>query len=104
MQFRAPRIFISIVAISLTGITGCSNLIDPPKYEYGDCITPTDLTYSWYGEYAKVEALVIKSKGNAGRSYVLWFPEYKSDNSLFMKEIELDTKKVDYLQHCGLPR
>jgi len=79
-------------------------LIDPPKYEYGDCITPTDSTYSWYGEYAKVESFVIESKGNEGRSYVLWFPEYKSNRSLFRKEIESGTKKVDYLQHCGLPR
>ena len=79
-------------------------MFDPPKYEYGDCITPTDSTYSWYGEYAKVEAFVIKSKGHKGSSYVLWFPEYKSSDVLFMKSfIEADTKKVDYLKNCGLP-
>ena len=94
---------ISIVVVFFVGILGCSELIESPKYEYGDCITPTDSTYSWYGEYAKVEAFVTESKGYKGRSYVLWFPDYKSANNLFKKEIESGTKKVDYLQHCGLP-
>ena len=78
------------------GFIGCSEMFDPPKYQYGDCITPTDSTYSWYGEYAKVEAFVTKAKGVSGSSYALWFPEYKSDNVLFMKTfIESDTKKVN---------
>ena len=83
---------------------GCSEVIDPPKYQYGDCITATDNSASWYGEYAKVEAFVIKSRGFHGSSYALWFPEYKSNNVLFQKSyIESNTKKVDYLQNCGLP-
>ena len=83
---------------------GCSEVIDPPKYQYGDCITPTDTSASWYGEYAKVEAFVIKSQGYNGSSYALWFPEYKNSRVLFMKSyIESNTEKVDYLQNCGLP-
>ena len=38
-----------------------------------------------------------------GSSYVLWFPTYKSNNKMFVKDIELSTKKVDYLENCGLP-
>lgn len=87
----------------LFGIISCSEVIDPPKYKYGDCITPTNESYSWFGEYAKVEAFVLESKGTKNRSYVLWFPTYKSINNLFNKEIEKDTKKVDYLKHCGVP-
>ena len=87
------------------GFIGCSEMFDPPKYEYGDCITPTDTSASWHGEYAKVEAFVTEAKGIPGSSYVLWFPEYKSNDTLFQKSyIEANTKKVDYLKNCGLPR
>jgi len=84
-------------------ISGCSELLDPPKYKYGDCITPTIETYSWFGEYAKVEAFVLESKGTKNSSYVLNFRTYKPLNNLFMKEIEQGTKKVDYLKYCGVP-
>ena len=92
-----------LALLLLFGIVGCSELLDPPKYKYGDCITPTSETYSWYGEYAKVEAFVIESKGTKNSSYVLNFRTYKSSNNLFMKEIERGTKKVDYLKYCGIP-
>ena len=84
-------------------IVGCAELLDLPKYQFGDCITPTDKAYSWHGEYAKVEAYVQKAEGISGSSYVLWFPSYKSNNNIFVKDIELSTKKVDYLENCGLP-
>lgn len=29
------------------------------KYEIGDCITPTDTTWSWYGKTASVEDVVF---------------------------------------------
>ena len=80
-------------------------MVDPPKYEYGDCITPTDPNASWYGEYAKVDAFVIKAKNIKGSAYALLFPEYDNGDVLFQKSyIEANTKKVDYLQNCGLPR
>lgn len=95
-----------ILALTLIlGFMGCSEMVDPPKYEYGDCITPTDPTYTWYGEYAKVEAFVVEGiKGYQSNAYVLNFPNYLTTRNLFIKEIESDTKKVDYLENCGLPR
>ncbi|MDA9079570.1 hypothetical protein N9K82_05285 [Gammaproteobacteria bacterium] len=89
------------LALMVFGLVGCSELVDPPKYQFRDCITPTDKAYSWYGEYAKVEAYVKKAEGISGSSYVLWFPSYKSNNNIFAREIELSTKKVDYLKYCG---
>ena len=88
----------------IIGFIGCSEMVDPPKYEYGDCITPTDLNASWYGEYAKVDGFVIKAKDTKGSAYALWFPEYENGDVLFQKSyIEANTKKVDYLKNCGLP-
>ena len=91
------------LVLMVFGLVGCAEVLDPPKYQFGDCITPTDKAYSWYGEYAKVEAYVQKAEGISGSSYVLWFPTYKSNNNMFVKDIELSTKKVDYLENCGLP-
>lgn len=92
-----------LALLLLFGIISCSEVLDPPKYKYGDCITPTNESYSWFGEYAKVEAFVLESKGTKNRSYVLSFPTYIPSNNLFNKEIERDTKKVDYLKYCGVP-
>jgi len=92
---------LSMVCILI--LASCAEVLDPPKYQFGDCITPTDKTYTWYGKYAKVEAYVQKAEGISGSSYVLWFPTYKSNNNIFVKDIELSTKKVDYLENCGLP-
>ena len=92
-----------LLTFMVLGIVGCAEVLDPPKYQLGDCITPTDKAYSWHGEYAKVEAYVQKAEGISGSSYVLWFPAYKSNNNIFVKDIELSTKKVDYLENCGLP-
>ena len=40
------------------------------KYEVGDCITPTDTTWSWYGKTASVEDVVF-SKYLNGFAYQL---------------------------------
>ena len=75
---------------------GCSWLFDQPKYELGDCITSTDPISSWYGEYARVDDFVPKSKDFSGGAYVLWFPNYKSNTALFRKTfLESDSKKVN---------
>ena len=91
-----------LALLLLFGIIGCSEVLDPPKYKRGDCITPTNESYSWFGEYAKVEAFVLESKGIKDKAYVLNFQTYKSRNNLFNKEIERDTKKVDYSEYCGV--
>ena len=92
-----------VTLLLLFGIIGCSEVLDSPKYKRGDCITPTNENYSWFGEYAKVEAFVLESTVTKNKSYVLSFPTYKTSNNLFDKEIERDTKKVDYLEYCGVP-
>ena len=40
------------------------------KYQVGDCITPTDTTWSWYGKTASIEDVVF-SKYLNGFSYQL---------------------------------
>ena len=77
---------------------GCSKVIDPPKYESGDCITPIDPAYSWYGQYARVEALG-KIPDYEGETYTLEFPNYNSADKHFARYIEFDTKAVD-LENC----
>ena len=92
-----------ILTLSLVLVfIGCSWLFDQPKYELGDCITPTDpisslyQISSWHWEYARVDDFVPKSKDFSGGAYVLWFPNYKSNTVLFRKAfIESDTKKVN---------
>ncbi|EID0695623.1 TPA: hypothetical protein ACMDT1_003447 [Vibrio parahaemolyticus] len=63
------------------------------KYQRGDCITPTKPTYSWYGEYAKVEAY-SSVDGFSGKNYILLFPNYLASAAVFSSNIEKDTKKV----------
>lgn len=67
---------------------------EKPKYVRGDCITPIVESYSWFGEYALVEAFSkIEGFGNE-KSYVLSFPFSGSNSAIFSKEIEQVTKKV----------
>jgi hypothetical protein len=80
-------------ALAALSITGCS--AGEPKYKRGDCITPTDSTYSWYGEYARVEGWGKFTGAWEGEwNYSLWFPHYRSGATLFAKSIEDDTKEV----------
>ena len=43
-------------------------------YEIGDCITPTDPTWSWFGKHAKV-ADIVYSKYFGAFTYLLFIPE-----------------------------
>ena len=63
------------------------------KYEQGDCITAIDTSYTWFGEFAKVEAY-SRIKGFAGPQYILYFPTYKANAVVFGPEIEGHTMKV----------
>jgi len=64
------------------------------KYQKGDCITPTDKSYSWFGKFARVEA-VSAIGGYVGLQYVLAFPSSVSNSVLFSIDIEANTKVVD---------
>ena len=64
------------------------------KYKRNDCITPINQLYSWYGMFAKVEAFSRIDGLTKNKSYILTFPFNGSNNSIFTKEIESNTKKV----------
>lgn len=67
---------------------------DKSKYVRGNCITPTDQKYSWFGKTAKVEAY-SSIEGFSGKNYILLFKSYQSNSVIFSKSIEASTKKVD---------
>mgnify|MGYP003386333504 CR=1 FL=1 len=85
---------IFIILISIFCIINVS-ASDIPKYERGDCITPTDKNYSWFGYVAKVEAISKIDNFSSSKNYILLFPKYRSTNVIFSRDIEFKTKKVD---------
>lgn len=102
MDRRVVLKAISGLTLFLLALTGCGenyndqfDLLNPfaGKYKIGDCITPTDPTYTWYGEYAEVKAF-SEIEGYRGKSYVLEFRYYNSTNSLFDQSVEEFTEKV----------
>lgn len=65
-----------------------------PKFRAGDCITPIDSAFTWYGKFARIVA-VSKIEGFAEeRLYVLAFPNAVSNSVLFSLEIEKSVVKV----------
>ena len=71
------------------------------KYERGDCITPTDAAYSWHGKYAKVEAFSTVQGVTDSKAYILSFPFSGSSSTIFNKDIEQHTKRVN-TKYCAL--
>ncbi len=84
----------SLLAFSLLLL--CSGLVvaGESKYSRGDCITPTNKYYSWTGKFARVEAF-SEIDGFSGKVYILTFPNATSNDSIYGKTIEKDTKLVD---------
>lgn len=72
-----------------------------PKYKRGDCITPIDVTYTWYGQYARVEAFSSLEGFSLSKKYILAFPNSISNDAIFYQQIELFTKKVNP-KLCGI--
>ena len=70
------------------------------KYERGDCITPTDESYSWYGKYALVNAFSRIDGVTSNKSYILSFPYDGSTDAIYDKEIEGYIKRVSP-ELCG---
>jgi len=85
-------IFSSILLILLATIVNAESV---QKYERGDCITPTNTIYSWYGKYAKVEAYSRVENVTDSKAYILSFPFSGSSSTIFNKEIEQHTKRVN---------
>jgi hypothetical protein len=65
------------------------------KYAKGDCITPVDNDYSWYGKYARVEAFSRIDGVSEKPVYVLAFPKSASNSVIFEQSIETHTHKVE---------
>lgn len=87
------RIILIFTSLLITSVS--IQAIDvQPKYKPGDCITPTAGHYTWHGQYAKVQAFSAIEGLTKNNSYILAFPFYASNHSIYDKEIELFTKKV----------
>lgn len=69
-----------------------------PKYKKGDCITPTQSSYSWFGKIARVEAVSHIKGYEAKQNYILVILDYKSNSVIFDLSIDSSTKKVDSTQ------
>lgn len=81
-----------LLVFSCLFLVSCS--AEQSKYRVGDCLTPTDTGYSWYGEHAKVEAY-SKIEGFSGKNYILAFPKSISNSAIFSKEIESHTRTAN---------
>lgn len=90
-----------VIALLVLFVSGCSSerLDTSDKYQRRDCITPTDTSYSWYGEVATVEAYSAID-GFSGKLYILSFPEYRSNSAIFDPEIEGTTAKVSSIRYA----
>ena len=91
-------IFSSILLFILANMV---NAESAQKYERDDCITPINTTYSWYGKYAKVEAFSRIEGVTDSKAYILSFPFSGSSDSIFNKEIEQHTKRIN-IKKCIL--
>jgi hypothetical protein len=80
-----------LLAVSLIALAGGAHAT--MKYQKGDCITPTDTSYSWFGKAARVEA-VTAVDGYVGTHYILAFPNSISNSVIFSTDIETRTKAV----------
>jgi hypothetical protein len=85
-------IYSSILLSILATIVNAESV---QKYERGDCITPTNTTYSWYRRYAKIEAFSRVEDVSDSKAYILSFPFSGTSNTIFNKEIEQHTKRVN---------
>jgi len=88
-------IFIKQIIITISLLMILSGCVDEkPKYIRGDCITPIDHKYSWFGQYAKVEFYSSMDEFS-DKNYILLFRNYRSNSVVFSQSIEVKTKKVD---------
>ena len=71
-SFKMIKTLTVILAFVLSASYANAHVTWPStKYEVGDCITPTDTTWSWYGKTASVEDVVF-SKYLNGFAYQLY--------------------------------
>jgi len=87
------KVLLGIMLIITSSTTLANTLVQ--KYHWGDCITPTSKSYSWYGKYAIVEAFTPIKGFTNNNLYVLAFPFSGSNSAIFNKKIENETRKVE---------
>ena len=63
-------------------------------YKAGDCITSVDSKSTWFNQFARVEAFSNVDGYSNGKKYILTFPNYNSNSSVFEQNIESFTKTV----------
>lgn len=80
--------------LSLLFVLNSATAEDEQRYSIGDCITPTEMNFSWYGEYAVVQAYSRIEGVTEDRAYVLAFPKSPSTSVIFERAIEESTEKV----------
>ena len=90
-----------IFSVLITFVSLSTHASENPKYSRGECITPTDRSYSWFGKHARVEAF-SSIDGFSGENYILAFPDNVSNNSIYGKSIENNTQLVNK-EYC-LPK
>jgi hypothetical protein len=79
-----------------------SSFANSPKYKVGDCITPFDISFSWFGAYARVTAVLEGKDAIEGKTmlYQMNFINYDTKaNEFVAKIIDSSTTKVD-TQFC----
>jgi hypothetical protein len=94
MQTLASKAFLFCVICSAASWSSAAT----PKFSAGDCVSPVDPTFTWYGKFARVDALSKIEGFGVEKLYVLAFPNSVSNSVLFSLEIEKSVVKVaDYL-------
>jgi hypothetical protein len=86
------RILTTVGSAMLIG--SCAYAVTP-KLAAGDCITPTNRSYSWYGVFARVEAVSRIEGYGSERRYILSFREFVSNSAILSSEIESNVKRVE---------
>jgi hypothetical protein len=86
-----------IAGLTLTMLLGGELAVaanqDGVPYKRGDCILAIEPSYSWFNQYARVEA--YGSIGDfEGENYVLLFLNYQPKNVIFSRSIETNSVKV----------
>ncbi len=84
-----------IIILSITAVLfAFSAYAAVPALKAGDCITPTDISYSWHGVFAKVEAVSTIEGHGPEKRYILSFRRYVSNSAIFNTEIDEYVKQV----------
>ena len=86
------HLIISLTFLMIIGSQVYAHLNFPDtKYNVGECITPTDPAWSWFGETARVED-VVYSKRYEAFVYHLYIPE-----SAISPFGVFDIESIDYM-------